>query len=304
MASLVVAWSIKNVICGIICLLALAWTGRKYSEDSSLQDVLDGLHENDEETKTSIESIEAWMAPTFQALPKHQERLQTLAAKHLLHSYFNLNYGLKIEGLQFHTSQRDPNAQALESLALLRRAPKLKAALQESSKGFHLKELASIALLLNRLMLREVKITFKVAWRLRNHSASAELSWEELHEVFCAALVVAHDWDQVIIHSESLKRGASPAFHERFRIGQDFAMGHIKSWWNLRKFVLKLSQQTLPPAPVYSFKTALPIYLALFLGYGNYQNLDCQDMKTHMQTLEGRAPGGRHPGRLNLSATR
>ena len=31
-------------------------------------------------------------------------------------------------------------------------------------------------------------------------------------------------------------------------IGQDFAMGHIKSWWNLRKFVLKLSQQTLPPA--------------------------------------------------------
>lgn len=79
-------------------------------------------------------------------------------------------------------------------------------------------------------------------------------------------------------------------------------MGHIKSWWNLRKFVLKLSQQTLPPAPVYSFKTALPIYLALFLGYGNYQNLDCQDMKTHMQTLEGRAPGGRHPGRLNLSA--
>eukprot|EP00913_Durusdinium_trenchii_P020221 g18998.t1 len=146
------------------------------------------------------------MAPTFQALPKHQERLQTLAAKHLLHSYFNLNYGLKIEGLQFHTSQRDPNAQALESLALLRRAPKLKAALQESSKGFHLKELASIALLLNRP-------------RERPFSGSG------------------HDWDQVIIHSESLKRGASPAFHERFRIGQDFAMGHIKSWWNLRNLV-------------------------------------------------------------------
>lgn len=53
---------------------------------------------------------------------------------------------------------------------------------------------------------------------------------QELHDVFCSGLVVAsgpcikllerrlrHDWDQVIINSDSLKKGASAVYHERFR---------------------------------------------------------------------------------------
>eukprot|EP00435_Cladocopium_sp_Y103_P032168 s1212_g8.t1 len=113
----------------------------------------------------------------------------------------------------------------------------------------------------------------------------------ELHEVFCAGLVVAHDWDQVIINLDSLKRGAPAVFHERFRIGQEFATGHVKSWRSLRRFVTKLSRKSLRPAPFYSFKTALPTYLALYMGYGNYQNFDCHDMKTHLRNLDSTGSG-------------
>lgn len=305
MAFLLVVWSIKNVVCGIVCLLALAWTAPKFGpEDSNaLQEQLDQIHENlgRHDVSHSLESIQAWMAPSFEALPKYsassgigssaKPRLQTLAAKHLLHSYFNLHHGLNIEGLQSYNSQREPNRQALADSALVKRSNKLRAALQESPQGYSLSELASIALLLQRLVMKEIRITFKVAWRLRNHSASAELTWEELHEVFCAALAVAHDWDQVIINLESLKRGAPAVFHERFRIGQEFATGHVKSWRNIRKFVTKLSRKSLRPAPFYSFKTALPTYLALYMGYGNYQNFDCRDMKTQLSRLDSTGSG-------------
>jgi len=311
MASFVVAWSVKNVLCGLVCLAALVLTGRKYAtvEDtttSNLQELLDQMHETlgarqDDTTrvvdKSVVESVEAWMAPSFAALPKRGHRLQTLAAKHLLHTYFNSQYGLNLEGLQFYNSQREPNAQALADLALVKRSPKLKTALQDSTQSYSLSELARIATLLHRLVLKEIRITFKVAWRLRNHSASAELTMEELQEVFCSALIVAHDWDQVIITSESLKKGAPSVLHDRFRIGQDFATGHLKYWLRLRKFVKRLSRRTLKPAPFYSFKTALPTYLALYTSYGTHQNNDCQDMKSQLQPLESSGSG-----RLPLNA--
>lgn len=38
-------------------------------------------------------------------------------------------------------------------------------------------------------------------------------------------------------------------------------------------------------APFYSFKTALPTYLALYMGYGNYQNFDCHLSRTYVHNI-------------------
>ncbi|CAJ1396076.1 unnamed protein product [Effrenium voratum] len=94
------------------------------------------------------------MAPGFGALPKHQGRLGPLAARHLLHGFFNSHYGLNIAGLGFHNSQQESDVEAVEDLALVKdRAPKLHLALAKEAPSVHglsLRELAVYAAVLQR----------------------------------------------------------------------------------------------------------------------------------------------------------
>ncbi|CAJ1454921.1 unnamed protein product, partial [Effrenium voratum] len=278
-------------ICGALVIVALAawgtWEDPKPSQLESI--LLRFLDEQDASTVALLAEIEEWMAPGFGALPKHQGRLGPLAARHLLHGFFNSHYGLNIAGLGFHNSQQESDVEAVEDLALVKdRAPKLHLALAKEAPSVHglsLRELAVYAAVLQRLVLREARIAFKVAWRLRNHSVTANLKPQELHEVLSSSMLLVRDWDKVLLQPDTLKR-AHPTLHERFRLVQEFATNQTEAYRSLQSFVAVLAQKMLPSAPPTSFKAALPTFLELFLSYGAFQNMDCQDMKTTLRRLD------------------
>ncbi|CAJ1462283.1 unnamed protein product, partial [Effrenium voratum] len=107
----------------------------------------------------------------------------------------------------------------------------------------------------------------------------------ELHEVLSSSMLLVRDWDKVLLQPDTLKR-AHPTLHERFRLVQEFATNQTEAYRSLQSFVAVLAQKMLPSAPPTSFKAALPTFLELFLSYGAFQNMDCQDMKTTLRRLD------------------
>lgn len=281
--------------CVFLLLAALCWKETP-DQDVTLESGLEAalvrsyrtLSEHNSESLPLLLEIQAWMEPSFRALPKVAKgRVGPRGAAHLVHLFFNTNFGINLPGLQngnpFH---RDP-VKALAEVSLIQtRAPKLSHAMAALPASYTLPELAAYVAVLQRLIIKEIRIALKVAWRLRNHTANAQLAPKELRRVLSSALILMHDWDRVLLQPSTLKQWTDPAIIRRFRLHEQAATQNADSWKQLKKFVAETTRRALPQEERYSFKSAMPAFLELFRTYGSFQNLDCQDMKTVLRGLD------------------
>ncbi|CAE7273713.1 unnamed protein product [Symbiodinium necroappetens] len=189
------ASSVAPKLCcyGICCCVFLLLAGLCWKEtpdqDVTLESGLEAalvrsyrtLSEHNSESLPLLLEIQAWMEPSFRALPKVAKgRVGPRGAAHLVHLFFNTNFGINLPGLQngnpFH---RDP-VKALAEVSLIQtRAPKLSHAMAALPASYTLPELAAYVAVLQRLIIKEIRIALKVAWRLRNHTANALLAPKE-----------------------------------------------------------------------------------------------------------------------------
>eukprot|EP00441_Pelagodinium_beii_P021753 CAMPEP_0197660146 /NCGR_PEP_ID=MMETSP1338-20131121/50667_1 /TAXON_ID=43686 ORGANISM="Pelagodinium beii, Strain RCC1491" /NCGR_SAMPLE_ID=MMETSP1338 /ASSEMBLY_ACC=CAM_ASM_000754 /LENGTH=853 /DNA_ID=CAMNT_0043237437 /DNA_START=27 /DNA_END=2586 /DNA_ORIENTATION=- len=234
--------------------------------------------------------LESRLASTFHALPKTQTgRIGSKAAMHLMHQFFNSNLAWSLQGLP---SQQ---AQGLEHVTIVeQKAPKLAkiiAKSQQQQPGLSLSETVSFVAVLKRMMLRESRIALKAAWRLHNHSTSAELRLEEVHQVLQSCVLLFNDWSMNTLDEEALK-SPTPAMHGKFAVLLAKARNDTQSWEKTKAFVLEKSQ-TLSQQP-FSYKAVMSAFLNLFEGYGPWQNAECVEMRSHLQSLDktgsGRVP--------------
>eukprot|EP00439_Symbiodinium_sp_Y106_P048478 s377_g6.t1 len=218
------------------------------------------LSEHNSESLPLLLEIQAWMEPSFRALPKVAKgRVGLRGAAHLVHLFFNTNFGINF-GLQngnpFH---RDP-VKALAEVSLVQtRAPKLSRAMAGLPATYSLPELAAYVAVLQRT---------------------------ELRRVLSSALILLHDWDRVLLQPSTLKQWTDAAIIRRFRLHEQAATQNVESWKQLKKYVAETTRRALPLEERYSFKSAMPAFLELFRTYGSFQNLDCQDMKTVLRGLD------------------
>lgn len=285
-----------GICCCVLLLLlaALCWK-EPPDQDVTLENGLEAalvrsyrsLSEHNSESLPLLLEIQAWMEPSFRALPKVAKgRVGLRGAAHLVHLFFNTNFGINF-GLQngnpFH---RDP-VKALAEVSLVQtRAPKLSRAMAGLPATYSLPELAAYVAVLQRLIIKEIRIALKVAWRLRNHTANAQLPPKELRRVLSSALILLHDWDRVLLQPSTLKQWTDAAIIRRFRLHEQAATQNVESWKQLKKYVAETTRRALPLEERYSFKSAMPAFLELFRTYGSFQNLDCQDMKTVLRGLD------------------
>jgi len=238
-----------------------------------------------------LSDVESMLATSFSALPQTEGRIGQRAALHLMDKFFHSNLAWSLSGLQLTSD----HTQSLEHVAILQqKAPKLAkvvAKSQERQPGLSLPETAAFVAVLKRMMMRESRIVLKAAWRLHNHSASAELSLEDTQEVLQSCMILLHDWSTNMLDDEALKAGPTPAMHAAFARQLEKSRNSTDNWENIKAYVLEKSKKL--PAP-FNYQAVLVAFFDIFEGFGQWQNNDCIDMRTHLRSLDktgsGRVP--------------
>eukprot|EP00440_Ansanella_granifera_P059556 gb/GFBE01064547.1/.p1 GENE.gb/GFBE01064547.1/~~gb/GFBE01064547.1/.p1 ORF type:complete len:834 (+),score=236.79 gb/GFBE01064547.1/:1-2502(+) len=294
---------IMKFLCLAACLaIGASTSGAEEKQASELETALLRALEKGPEAANQVAEIQAWMAPTFEALPKLERapgRLGTRSSRHLLSTYFNAHFGWHIRGLEPHEMQRETRVKELDEVRIVaQRAPKLAKLLMKvnaAKTGMDLAEIAAYAAVLQRLVLRESKIVLKAAWKLQNHSANDDITWEEFQSVLHSSLLIMNDWSPDLLDDDLLKLGLPAEAHSFFGSVLERARNSSEAWARGAAFSAQVAERLrgdlADARQKVSYKTAQAAFFELFAGYGKYQNGDCIQMKAQLRGMDGRESG-------------
>lgn len=269
-----------------------------YGVQSSLQESLEEvLRGGNGAPARRLESIEASLWRTFQALPKNPSgRLAPRAARYLAHLYFAKEHGWALRGLEPHGMQS--NVSEVHEVSILQdKAPALVEGLLEarhSDHGLGLAEVVAMVAALERLIFDESVVLLEAAYSLNGISATSIISEADIHEVLSSYLLVFEmglrgnltdvKRHRAIKHKVAKAGGSWPILVEFER---DATLNF--------NFANRASTNPFV-ASHFTFQDAAQIVESLAQSYGKWQNTECRQMK---EVLMGLSPDG--SGQVPLS---
>jgi len=242
-----------------------------------------------------LESIEASMWQTFQAVPKtSQGRLSTVASRHMIRNYFAATHGWIINGLEEHAMNTRVN-DIQQSTILRDRAPQLVEDLllaKRAGHGLSLTDVVAMAAALEQLIFDETLELLEVAYAFNGHNESELVNQEVLHNILDSYMLlfeqgsVANLTDAVKHHLIKRRRlTQNTNWHEV----QMYVQDTVKNIEYMQKDIRN------PWAPSnYSFEQVAHIAQYLIHGYGRVQDAECRGMTQALAQLDpdgtGRIP--------------
>lgn len=262
--------------------------------EASLQSTLDAmLRGGNGAAAQRLANVEASLWPTFQALPKNEMgRLAPKAVRYAVHNYFAKKHGWLIQGLHPNTMQADVSE--LHEVSILQdKAPALVEALLEarrSNHGLSLSDLVVMVASLEGLIFDESVALLHSAYTLNGESPAAMIEEEQLDNVLTSYLI--------IFGSGSIAPGGTIDMetHKALRLMAeqdaltplmlDFEHDAVRNYRYAHRDERNPFVQTK-----YSFQTASAIVENLAHGYGQWQNIECGQMKQELMSLDPSGQG-------------
>mmetsp|Transcript_27745 Transcript_27745/g.79698 ORF Transcript_27745/g.79698 Transcript_27745/m.79698 type:complete len:573 (-) Transcript_27745:67-1785(-) len=249
------------------------------------------------QTARRLETLEAKLWQTFQALPKNSlGRLAPRAVRYLVHGYFAREHGWLIRGLEPHGMA--DNASEVHEVSILQdKAPLLVEALleaREAGRGLSLADAVAMVAALERLVFDESLGLLEASCELNFLSAGGPLEEQELHEVLRSYLLV---FEQGMRGNLSDPRKHQAIKRKLERVGSSWSTIVEFETDAVRNFGFANRHRTNPFLPSqYSFEAASHIVEDLAQDYGKWQNAECRQMKEELIALDadgdGRVPLG------------
>jgi len=266
--------------------------------EASLRDSLEAvLRGGDGAASKQLESIEARIWQTYQALPKNDVgRLAPRGVRYLVHNYFAKEHGWLIKGLEPHGNQA--NVSEMHEVSILQdRAPALVESLLEARRADHGLALADTVVMiavLERLIFDESVALLQASYTLNGWTPSESLDGASIHEVLTSYLLL---FEMSNKGNLSDVRGHQALKNRAMRAGGSWPTLVEYEQDAVLNYGFAHQHQSNPfVEQQYSFQAAAQIVEGLTHGYGKWQNTECRQMKEHLMDLD---PDG--TGRVPLS---
>lgn len=218
------------------------------------------------------------------------------AARSLLSHYFAREHGWLIKGLE-SGGDGSGHGEALHEVDVIHEtvphlAAKL-AAVNIVKRGLELKEVAVVALVIERHIIGDSISLLEAAYELNGHETKDSIGEESLHSVLQSYLLLFRqgmkaDRTDVIKHQKMKSRASK---HSTWKALEQFE-AQATSTFNWNKGVVEDVGEAK-----YSFEDVAHIVELLALRYGQWQDVECQAMKKDLMSLDTS-----NTGRVSLSA--
>jgi len=240
------------------------------------------------------ERIEATVHPVFQALPKNAAgRLAPKAVHYLVHTYFAMQHGWSLKGLD---APFGLDVEGIHDVDILQeKVPAVVEGLLESQhrgKGLDFTEMVAMVAVIEQIIVDESLELLMTSYRLNGYSPMVKLSEQDMHEIMLTYLILfrkgARDLPSAEQHQKEkmlLKRASGPVFSASQAFERDTVLNFA--------YAQRHSLNTFTTAR-YSFEMAAQVVTDLAEGYGKWQYTECMEMKDHLLDLDlshsGRVP--------------
>lgn len=270
---------------------------------AGLQTAMQALLDGDETSTKRAAHIEARVWQTFQALPKNElGRLSPKAVRYLVHNYFMKEHGWLIQGLDPHGNQE--NVSEIHEVNILQdKAPALVESLLEarrSNHGLSLNDVVMMIAALERLIFDESLSLLRAAYIFNDQSMAGTVGQSDVQEILTSYLLLFQlgskgNLSDARLHN-SLKSRLS--VRDDWPVLVDFQRDAVLNF----NFAKQHSSNPFQ-APQYTFQDTLGIVEELAHSYGQWQNMECRQMKADLMDLDadgdGRIPLGKFYGRVD-----
>eukprot|EP00435_Cladocopium_sp_Y103_P014902 s1849_g3.t1 len=270
---------------------------------AGLQSAMQALLDGDDASLKRAAHIESRVWQTFQALPKNEiGRLSPRGVRYLVHNYFMKEHGWLIQGLDPHGNQADVS-EIHEVNILQDKAPALVESLLEarrSNHGLSLNDVVTMITALERLIFDESLSLLRASYIFNDQSMLGTVGQSDVHEILTSYLLLFQlgskgNLSDARLHN-SLKGRLS--VRDDWPVLVDFQRDAVLNF-NYAK------QHSSNPfnEPQYTFQDTLGIVEELAHSYGQWQNMECRQMKADLMDLDadgdGRIPLGKFYGRVD-----
>lgn len=270
---------------------------------AGLQSAMQALLDGDDASTKRAGHIEARVWQTFQALPKNEiGRLSPRGVRYLVHNYFMKEHGWLIQGLDPHGNQADVS-EIHEVNILQDKAPALVESLLEarrSNHGLSLTDVVTMITALERLIFDESLSLLRASYIFNDQSMLGTVGQSDVHEILTSYLLLFQlgskgNLSDARLHN-SLKSRLS--VRDDWPVLVDFQRDAVLNF----NFAKQHSSNPFQE-PQYTFQDTLGIVEELAYSYGQWQNMECRQMKADLMDLDadgdGRIPLGKFYGRVD-----
>lgn len=270
---------------------------------AGLQTAMQALLDGDDASTKRAAHIEARVWQTFQALPKNElGRLNPRAVRYLVHNYFMKEHGWLIQGLDPHGNQESVS-EIHEVNILQDKAPALVESLLEarrSNHGLSLNDVVTMITALERLIFDESLSLLRASYIFNDQSMLGTVGQSDVQEILTSYLLLFQlgskgNLSDVRLHN-SLKSRLS--VRDDWPVLVDFQRDAVLNF----NFAKQHSSNPFQE-PQYTFQDTLGIVEELAHSYGQWQNMECRQMKADLMDLDadgdGRIPLGKFYGRVD-----
>jgi len=260
--------------------------------EANLRATLDAVLRGGEgEAAKHLESIEASIWQSFEALPKNElGRLGPRAVRYLVHNYFAKEHGWLIQGLEPHGNQ-DEVSEMHEVSILQDKAPMLVETLLEAKRGdrgLSLSDSVAMIAALERLIYDESQHLLQASYRLNGFAPAEPITESAMHEVLTSYLLLFEMGQKANLtdsrRHQLLKKRAAEA-------GGNWPLLVAFERDSVLNYVSSKTEQGALDQQHFTFQESTAIMEGLAKGYGKWQHSECQAMKKDLMQLDADGTG-------------
>jgi len=245
-------------------------------------------------TESRLTRIEDMLRTTFQALPKNQQgRIQHVAVRYALHSYFVQRHAWYVRGLS--SLGEENNGVSPTSILQDKVEEFVQGAFEQrlGARGLDLKDMAVLAATYENLVHKEMMQRLDATLHVMGMTGEESMTSAKVDEVV-----------DVYMMGYILNLNYTVVEQSQLQTVKTSMMEIYPSWPGTQTFLRGVQADVAGSSHKHYFTRAdvVDILEAVFDQYGRWQDKECQYLKAQLSALEDRSIGVNGSGRVRLSA--